>query len=112
MQTRFATAPTRATSRATTAPQGRRMDRRTPYRVLCRLLVEDRALGRRQSLIGQTINISPGGLAVRVGQEIPSGTEVTAVVPRQHGDPVLYTGVVAHCRRVLAVTYELGIEFE
>jgi hypothetical protein len=92
-------------------PSARRRERRAAYRVLCRLIVENPNNGERVVLIGQTVNVSESGLAVRVAHVLEIGTYVRAVIPREHGDPAVYDGVVAHCRRVLAVTYELGIEF-
>jgi hypothetical protein len=93
-------------------PQGRRRERRSPYRVLCRLIVAREADCEWATLIGQTVNVSTSGMAVRVTHELPVGARIRIVIPRQHGEPAIYEGSVAHCDRVLSQTYEIGVEFE
>lgn len=88
----------------------RRDERRTPYRVPCRLTLLDPQEDRRLHLVGQTSNLSAAGLAVRVAAEIPEGLYVEVLLPKPGGEPTLLRGTVVHCRRVLTLMYEIGIE--
>ena len=88
-----------------------RQERRIPHHVPCRVRLYDGELGQPTALVGQTINLSNRGLAVRLGRRIPAGTWIEALVPHLDGDPTFVCGTVSHSRRVLADVYEIGIEF-
>ena len=101
-----------ASTRPATAERKRRREaRRTAYRVPCRVTLYDPISGEASKLIGQTTNISRGGLSVQIGRDAMVGTWIEALVPQSGGDPMFFCGVVAHRRRVLAGAYEIGIEF-
>jgi hypothetical protein len=61
--------------------------------------------------VGQTVNISHAGIAVQLGREIPAGTRVEALLPHANNEITHVNGTVARTRRVLAGTFEIGIEF-
>jgi len=58
---------------------------------------------------GETVNISPAGVAVQLGKPIPEGTVVEVLIPHLDADPLCVHGTVAHTRRVLTGTFEIGI---
>jgi hypothetical protein len=92
------------------ASGNRRSRGRRPYRVPCRVLFADPVTGRRTALIGQTVNLSAGGMAIRIPREVPPGTWVEAFLTHAFGAPTLHEGRVVECRRILAVGYEIGVE--
>lgn len=101
-----------ASTRPTAAERKRRREsRRTTYRVPCRVTLYDPITGASIKLVGQTTNISRGGLSVQLARDAMVGTWVEALVPQTGGNPMFICGVVAHRRRVLAGAYEIGIEF-
>ncbi|MCG3126435.1 MAG: hypothetical protein CHACPFDD_01270 [Phycisphaerae bacterium] len=57
---------------------------------------------------GETVNISTGGIAVQIREAIQPGTRIEALVAHAE-QPILVRGYVAHCRRVLAETFEVGL---
>ena len=79
--------------------------RRVPHRVPCRV----RLLDGDAQLLGQTVNISCGGLAVQLTEAIPEGTMVEALVPNLTGNGLCVRGHVRHLRRVLNDVFEVGI---
>ncbi len=83
--------------------------RRVPHRVPCRLRVFNAAIEPVATYCGQTVNISAGGLAVQVGEAIPEGTIIEALVPHLEGEPLRIGGKVLHSRRVLGEMFEIGI---
>lgn len=87
----------------------RRGERRIPYRVPCRIRLFDPASGRTQTVVGETVNLSPRGVAMRVAVDAPLGTWVETLVPHPNGDPLFLCGRVVHVRRTLATNYELGV---
>ncbi len=88
----------------------RRMARRTPYRVPCRVRLVDPDTGEVRTVAGQTVNISTGGMSLQVGIEPSEGTWVETLVPHPNGEPMFVCGRVVHVRRTMAASYELGVE--
>ncbi|HUX15904.1 MAG TPA: PilZ domain-containing protein [Phycisphaerae bacterium] len=87
----------------------RRAVPRSPHRVPCRLKVFDSPTGSEWAVCGETVNISPAGVAVQLGKPIPEGTAVEVLIPHLDADPLCVHGIVAHTRRVLTGTFEIGI---
>ena len=85
--------------------------RRIPHRVPCRVQLYDPDSGHSAALIGATVDISKRGLAVQLRRDVSPGTWVEALLPHVNGDPIFVCGTVAYSRRVLAETYEIGIQF-
>lgn len=83
-------------------------------RFACRVLCRVRELGgaSRVVLEGQTVNISGGGLALLVGRALERGARVEVLLPSPDGSGIRLTGEVAHSRRVLSGTYEVGVRLE
>jgi hypothetical protein len=90
----------------------RRAERRVAHRVPCRVRSHNTLLGKRVSVVGQTVNLSADGLAVQVGQPMDEGTSVEVLLPHLDGEPTRLWGRVAHSRRVLSGTFEVGIWIE
>ena len=90
----------------------RRTERRVPHRVPCRLRASDDIPGKPVALLGQTVNLSASGLAVQVGCPVQCGARVEVLLPRVDGEPTRLAGTVAHSRRVLTGTFEVGIRIE
>ncbi len=86
-----------------------REHRRTPYRVPCRVEFRDRATGQARTVVGETVNLSKGGMALQVGVDAAIGTWVETLVPHPNGDPLFLCGTVVHSRRTLASSYEIGV---
>lgn len=82
---------------------------RVAHRMPCRVLLTDAETGSRITLAGETLNLSRRGLAVQVGQKIPTGLTVEVLIEAPDGGPSCLVGAVIHSRRVLSGTYELGI---
>lgn len=97
-----------ARSPAEGRPQ-QRAERRVPHRVPCRVRLVDPSTGEIRTVIGQTVNISPSGVAIQVSAAVPVGTWVETLVPHAQGDPLFLCGTVVHCRRTLTANYELGV---
>ena len=55
------------------------------------------------------MNLSVNGLAVQLARPIDEGTEVEVLLPPLDGEPTRLLGTVAHSRRVLSGTFEIGI---
>ncbi len=90
----------------------RRVERRVAHRVPCRLRASGDLQGKTLSVVGQTVNLSANGLAVQVGQPMDAGTSVEILLPPLDGEPTRLLGKVAHSRRVLSGTFEIGIWIE
>ncbi len=90
----------------------RRGERRVAHRVPCRVRAADAAHGKVVSVVGQTVNLSANGLAVQLGQPVDDGARVEVLLPQLDGEPTRLVGRVAHSRRVLTGTFELGIRIE
>jgi len=88
---------------------GQRAERRMPYRVPCRVRLVDPRNGAVQTVVGETINLSSGGVAMHVGIEPCLGAWVETLVPHPNGDPLFLCGRVMHVRRTMATNFELGI---
>ena len=110
MQNPFAGVTTADTAAATIGRVNRRRAvPRSPHRVPCRL----RALGSPTETgwvaCGQTVNVSPGGVAIQLSKPVRVGTRVEVQLPPLEGRPLLVRGSVVHSRRVLTGTFEIGI---
>jgi hypothetical protein len=68
--------------------------------------------GKSTAVLGQTVNLSANGLAVQVGQPMEAGAQVEVLLPHLDGEPTRLQGTVAHSRRVVTGTFELGIQIE
>lgn len=90
----------------------RRTERRVAHRVPCRVRVSDTARGKSAAELGQTVNLSANGLAVQLGRPMEAGAQVEVLLPHLDGEPTRLQGTVAHSRRVLTGTFELGIQIE
>ncbi len=90
--------------------RSRRMTRRTPYRVPCRVRLIDPDTGEVRTITGQTVNISSGGLSVQIGLQPATGTWVETLVPRPTGEPMFVCGRVVHVRQTMTASFELGVE--
>ena len=88
----------------------RRVARRTPYRVPCRVRLIDPSTGEVRTIAGQTVNLSSGGMSVQVGIEATPGTWVETLVPHPNGEPMFVCGRVVHVRRTMTASFELGVE--
>ncbi len=91
-----------------TRPQ--RAERRTPFRVPCRIRLIDAATGEVRTVLGETLNLSRNGLALQLAADVAPGTWVETLVPHPHGEPLFLCGTVVHSRRTLASGYEIGVE--
>lgn len=61
-------------------------------------------------LRGETVNMSPNGLAIQVGKSIPAGAVVEAIIARWSGrEELRLHGRVVHARRMLAGLFEIGV---
>jgi hypothetical protein len=71
----------------------------------------DRISGEPTAIVGETVNLSAEGMAVRVGRAPTDGAWIEALLPHVHGEPRFVCGRVMHTRQVLTGTYEIGIRF-
>jgi hypothetical protein len=55
------------------------------------------------------VNLSANGLAVQLSRPMDAGTPVEVLLPPLDGEPTRLLGTVAHSRRVLSGTFEVGI---
>jgi hypothetical protein len=86
-----------------------RAERRVSHRVPCRVRASSARPGKGLSAVGQTVNLSASGLAVQLAQPMDEGTSVEVLLPPLDGEPTRLLGTVAHSRRVLSGTFEIGI---
>lgn len=86
-----------------------RATRRVPHRVPCRVRLIDPATGAGRTVVGETVDLSAGGVALQLGSDVPVGTWVETLVPHLHGEPLFLCGTVVHSRRTMAANYEIGI---
>jgi hypothetical protein len=89
-----------------------RLQRRVPHRVPCRVRLVDPSTGDIRSVVGETVNLSPTGVALQVGMEVPVGTWVETLVPHVHGEPLFLCGTVVHVRRTLTSNFEIGVSMD
>jgi hypothetical protein len=87
----------------------RRAERRVAHRVPCRVRASEAIPGKGVSAVGQTVNLSANGLAVQLARPMDQGTAVEVLLPPLDGEPTRVLGTVAHSRRVLSGTFEIGI---
>jgi len=87
----------------------KRVDSRVAHRVPCRLRAAAAAGGEPVTLIGETVNFSPRGVAIQLSRAIEQGTQVELLIPHLWGEPTCLYGTVVHSRRVLSGTFEVGI---
>lgn len=84
--------------------------RRVPYRVPCRVRLVDPTTGESRRVMGETLNISSGGVSLQIAVDAAIGTWVETMVLHPNGDPMFLCGSVIHCRRTLAASYEVGVQ--
>ena len=101
-----------ATHMVTKGNKSRRIERRVAHRVPCNVRAPRTPLGKPLSVVGQTVNLSANGMAVQLGQPLEEGTRVEVLLPHLDGEPTRLLGKVAHTRRVLSGTFEVGIRIE
>ncbi len=90
------------------APRGRRV----PYRVPCKVRLFDPESGADRTVVGQTVNLSDGGVAMQVAVRPRLGTWVETLVPNLTGEPRTIRGWVVHTRKTLHAQYEVGVRCE
>jgi hypothetical protein len=93
-----------------TTPRLVRADRRTPYRIPCRVRLVDADTGEVRTVVGETVNLSPRGVALQLSVDVPLGTWVETLVPHLNGDPLFLCGKVVHSRRTMMANFEIGVE--
>ena len=91
------------------ATRSQRRQRRVPYRVPCRVRLANVATGEVRTVVGETVNISPGGFAVQLASPAPIGTWVETMVLHPNGDPLFLSGTVVHVRQTMTNQHELGV---
>lgn len=101
--------PSAASMLAKLEQMPRRIERRFAHRVPCRVRTNEPTNERAINTIGQTVNLSASGVAVQLAHPIETGTPVEVYLPHLDGAPTLLHGHVAHSRRVLMGTFEIGI---
>lgn len=87
-----------------------RAERRMAYRVPCRVRLIDGLTGEVRTVVGETVNISPRGMALQLGLDVAIGTWVETLVPHPNGDPMFLCGTVVHSRQTLKANFEIGVE--
>lgn len=92
--------------------QSRRQKRRMAHRVPCRVRLVDPITGEIRTIAGETVNLSPDGMALHVGVEVPLGTWVETLVPHAQSDPLFLCGEVVRIRRTLAANFEIGVSMK
>ena len=60
-------------------------------------------------MVGETVNLSAGGMAIQVALDLPLGTKVETLVPHADGAPLFLCGTVVHSRRTMRANYEIGV---
>jgi hypothetical protein len=86
-----------------------RADRRMAYRAPCRVRLIDEVTGEVHTVVGETVNLSPQGMALQVARDVPIGTWVETLVPHPNGDPMFLCGKVVHSRRTMKANFEIGV---
>ena len=87
-----------------------RAERRMAYRVPCRVRLIDAVTGEVHTVAGETVNLSPQGMALQLGLDVPLGTWVETLVPHPNGDPMFLCGTVIHSRQTMKANFEIGVE--
>lgn len=101
--------PVATAAAAKTSKSRSRVERRVAHRVPCRVRASAALQGKGLCAIGQTVNLSANGLAVQLSRPMDEGTAVEVLLPPLDGEPTRLVGTVAHSRRVLSGTFEVGI---
>ena len=101
--------PLAAAAAAKTSKSRRRAERRVAHRVPCRVRASEALHAKGSCVVGQTVNLSANGLAVQLARPMDEGTTVEVLLPPLDGEPTRLFGTVAHTRRVLSGTFEIGI---
>lgn len=83
-------------------------------RFACRVACRVRELGGASPTVqmGQAVNISGGGLALLVARAMVQGTRVEVLLLSSQAESNRVTGEVAHSRRVLSGTFEVGVRLQ
>jgi hypothetical protein len=101
------------TTAMTTAGQGRNRpltrEPRVAHRVPCQIRTADALTGLTLLSNGETVNLSHRGVAIQLGRDVPTGTNVEVRLSNLDGGPAFLYGCVIHSRRVLSGTFEVGI---
>ena len=84
-----------------------RAERRTPYRVPCRVRLVDTATGDVRTVSGETLDISPSGMSLQIGVEVPVGIWVETLVAHPNGDPMFICGRVVRSQQTMAAHFEI-----
>lgn len=86
----------------------RRAEPRAAHRTPCRvhLLLDDLT---EQAFTGLTVNVSLSGICLHVPFACMEGAKLRVELVQAEGGRLEVHGTVAHCRRVLSGTYELGV---
>lgn len=82
---------------------------RAARRVPCRLWLRDADRRCSAALIGQTVHVWEGGVAIQLSQGLDARRLVELQVPDSVGEIVTLHGSVAYSRRVVSGTYEVGV---
>lgn len=112
MDPRFVPAGPALAARRTssTEPRSPRHERRRPYRVPCRVRLVNPTTGEVRTVVGETVNLSAGGLAMHVSIDAPVGTWIETLLPHPSGNPRFVCGRVVRVRRTMSTSFELGVE--
>jgi len=78
--------------------------------VPCRVRLVNPTTGEVRSVVGETVDLSTGGLAMHVSVYAPVGTWVETLLPHPSGNPRFVCGRVVRVRRTMSTSFELGIE--
>ena len=95
----------RRVSESSPARRQPRLARRVP----CRLWLWEAEERSSKALVGQTVHVWQGGLAVQLSQGLDPRSLVELQVPDGGGEIVTLHGSVAYSRRVVSGTYEVGV---
>jgi hypothetical protein len=87
-----------------------RAERRTPYRIPCRVRLVDADTGEVRTVVGETVNLSRRGVALQLAADVSLGTWIETLIPHPNGDPLFLCGKVVHSRRTMMANFEIGVE--
>lgn len=109
-QTLISAAPSGAAARSGIAHRPRRTrEPRWSHRAPCCVRIADSATRRFAAVLGTTVNLSRRGIAVLIDRAVGDGAVVEVTLTGREGEPIQLVGTVAHCRRVLTGTFEIGV---
>lgn len=92
-------------------PTPGRTERRLAHRSPCRVRMVDWHQDMIRSFVGETVNLSPRGMAVRLGVALHIGDAIEVLLPLG-GEPQCMYGRVIHVRRITTGTFEVGIRID